>query len=127
MDVIVAGSTPADPIRLLESDAMGELMQRASKSYDFIVLDTVPALLTADAMPLMGKVGGVLLVSRIGRGTTREQAHLLKEELSAMEAPLIGVVNSRRCAQGTEPLLLQQQTGTKWGQRLSPDPALAQP
>lgn len=91
MDVIVAGSRAVDPIRLLESARMGELLRILGESYDLVVLDTVPALVTADVMPLLEKVDGVLLVSRLGV-TTRDQAELLKNELSALRAPMLGVV-----------------------------------
>jgi tyrosine-protein kinase len=91
MDVIVAGSRAIDPIRLLESARMGELLRILGETYDLVVLDTAPALVTADVMPLVEKVEGVLLVGRLGV-TTRDQAELVKNELSALRAPMLGVV-----------------------------------
>lgn len=91
MDVIVAGRPSEDPMPLLESPRMGQILLSLSKIYDFIVLDTAPSLLAAETMPLMGKVGGVLVVSRVGV-TTRDQARFLREELEALDAPLLGVI-----------------------------------
>jgi polysaccharide biosynthesis transport protein len=91
LDVIVAGLPPANPTSLIEAPEMKKLLSYLTKVYQLVVLDTVPALLAADAMPLIRMVGGVLIVSRVGI-TTRDQAVMLRDELRALHAPMVGVV-----------------------------------
>jgi capsular exopolysaccharide synthesis family protein len=91
MDVIVAGRPPRDPAALIESEAMAELLDRLTAEYDLAILDTVPTSVVADALPLITQVDGVLVVSRIGL-TTRDQAARLRDQLRAVNAPILGLV-----------------------------------
>jgi polysaccharide biosynthesis transport protein len=91
LDVIVAGSHPPNPAELTESDALREMIEQLKQRYEFIVIDTAPVGVVADAFPLMREVDGVLVVARIGQ-TTRDHAAGLSEQLRRMKAPVLGVV-----------------------------------
>jgi capsular exopolysaccharide synthesis family protein len=116
MDVIVGGLPPADPAALIESGRMRTLLLGLTKTYDLVVLDAVPALLAADAMPLMSNVGGVLIVSRLGL-TTRDQATMLRDELRTLRAPLIGVIaNGVKHRSGQRPGYYYANTRENWAE-----------
>ncbi len=94
LDVIVAGINPPNPAELLESEKMGDLLDRLAAIYDLVILDTPPAGLIADAIPLMSRVGGVVIVSSIGT-STRDGAAKFRHQLTRLDAPLLGVIANR--------------------------------
>jgi Mrp family chromosome partitioning ATPase len=91
VSVLAAGTPPPNPAELLESEAMADLIRRARAEYDLVLIDTPPLTAVADAIPLFAHVDGVAIVSRLGRNT-RTVAARLREELVALNAPLLGVI-----------------------------------
>ncbi|MDX6622088.1 MAG: tyrosine-protein kinase [Solirubrobacterales bacterium] len=91
LDVLPSGRIPPNPTELIESKRMRELLAKAQSEYDFVVIDTPPILLVADAIPLVPMVSGVLAVSGLGV-STRTSANDLAEQLERMEAPTLGLV-----------------------------------
>jgi capsular exopolysaccharide synthesis family protein len=91
LDVIVGGATPPNPLELLESQEMARLLEQLFATYDLVILDTPPAGVLADAIPLMRIVRGVILVGQLGK-TTRDEATHVRQQLAALDAPLLGVV-----------------------------------
>jgi Mrp family chromosome partitioning ATPase len=70
---------------------MTELIEEAEAEYDFVIVDTPPVLVVADAIPLIFRVGGVLVVSGLGV-STRTSAGDLAEQLERLGAPTLGLV-----------------------------------
>jgi succinoglycan biosynthesis transport protein ExoP len=97
LDVIVAGVVPPNPSELLESHRMSELLDELKAMYDLMIVDTPPVAVVADAMPIVRKVDGVMVVSWIG-ASTRDSAHHLRSELESLSAPTLGVVVNRASA-----------------------------
>lgn len=91
LDVITAGTIPPNPTQLVESDRMKKLLREAEQQYDFVVVDSPPILLVADAIPLVGSVGGVLAVSGLGVSTVTS-ANELADQLERMDAATLGLV-----------------------------------
>jgi polysaccharide biosynthesis transport protein len=91
LDVIVAGGHPPNPAELIESASLHELIGELRERYEFIVIDTAPIGVVADAFPLMREVDGVIAVARMSH-TTRDHAAHLSEQLRRMDAPLLGFV-----------------------------------
>ncbi len=94
LDVLVAGPVPPNPSELIEGDRMDTLIRRASDVYDLVVIDSGPALVVPDAISLVSRVAGVLVVSHVGN-TTRDEAAQLRDQLTALDAPVIGIVANR--------------------------------
>lgn len=94
VDLLPAGPLPPNPGELLASNQMAELLDWAHARYDRVVIDTPPATLTADALPLVRKVGGVVVVTRL-MATTRDTAEHLRDTLANLNAPLLGLVVNR--------------------------------
>lgn len=91
LDVLVAGHPPPNPAELLDSSGMAGVLEWASEHYGLIVLDTPPLSVVSDAISLLHRVDGVIVVSHLGKNT-RDHAAFLRERLTAINAPLLGVV-----------------------------------
>lgn len=91
LDVVVAGDVPRNPSELIDSQRMRELIREGERDYDLVVLDTSPASLVADAIPLMSEATTVVIVGRVGK-LTSDQADGLREQLERIGAPTFGLV-----------------------------------
>jgi polysaccharide biosynthesis transport protein len=91
MDVIVAGPRPPNPVDLLESDRMHQVIEEAGRDYDLVIVDTPPTAVVSDAIPLTKQVDGVIVVSRLGR-STRDGLRHLQRQLEHLRASVLGVV-----------------------------------
>jgi tyrosine-protein kinase len=91
VDVVHAGPASPDPTRLLESERMIELLDGAEREYDLVVVDTPPARMLPDAIPLVGRVDGVVVIVRLGRDR-HEDLRELRDRLRQLHAPPIGAV-----------------------------------
>jgi capsular exopolysaccharide synthesis family protein len=91
VEVVHAGSASPDPTRLLESERMIELLDEVEREYGLVVIDTPPASVLPDAIPLVGRGDGVVVVARLGRDR-REDLRELCDRLRDLNAPVIGAV-----------------------------------
>ncbi|MBD1832242.1 polysaccharide biosynthesis tyrosine autokinase [Cyanobacteria bacterium FACHB-472] len=66
LDVLPSGVIPPNPLALVDSKRMAALIDNSSKNYDFIILDTPPIVLVADALAVGKMTDGILLVVRPG-------------------------------------------------------------
>ncbi|MBD1897442.1 polysaccharide biosynthesis tyrosine autokinase [Coleofasciculus sp. FACHB-129] len=66
LDVLPSGVIPPNPLALVDSKRMAGLIDNFSKDYDFIILDTPPIVLVADALAVGKMTDGMLLVVRPG-------------------------------------------------------------
>ncbi|MBV8165280.1 MAG: polysaccharide biosynthesis tyrosine autokinase, partial [Alphaproteobacteria bacterium] len=94
VDVMPAGPWSPRSAHLLSSDRMRHLLEALEQHYEFIILDTPPALVTADVLALSRLVEKVVFVVRWGH--TRQEAVLeaLKQIIDA-QGDVAGVVMSR--------------------------------
>jgi capsular exopolysaccharide synthesis family protein len=67
LDLLTAGPRVGNPAELLMSDRFRQLLETLRQQYDFIVIDTPPALVVSDACIVSPHVDGVLFVTRLGR------------------------------------------------------------
>ena len=91
VDVIVSGLIPPNPAELLESESMSAILEQLKARYDLVVIDTAPIGVVSDAFPLLRRVDGVIVVARLGK-TTRDAGKRIREQLSRLEAPVLGIV-----------------------------------
>ncbi len=91
LHVLTSGPTPPNPAELLDSAAMGRLLDTARKEYDHVVVDSPPTLVVADASILASKVDGIILV--LVSGATRiDMAQETKNTLESARGRILGVV-----------------------------------
>lgn len=71
-DVLTSGPAPTDPVKLLSSPRMRELITAFEQNYDLVLLDAPPVLGMVDAIQAASLCSGVILVGRIGQVTRTE-------------------------------------------------------
>ncbi len=87
LDIITAGVIPPNPVRLIDSQRMANLIEDWRKIYDYIIIDTPPLAAASDAMLIGRMTDGVLLVARPGvlNAPSAETAKATLEKLSGSE------------------------------------------
>ncbi len=88
---IPSGPPPPNPAELLSSEPMLSLFMELRRQFDFIVLDSPPAITVADSMILASHADGVILVVH-GGVTTRECLRHARKLMGSVSAKMIGVV-----------------------------------
>jgi capsular exopolysaccharide synthesis family protein len=91
LDVITAGSNVPNPIAILRSEKMTRLLKEWEDTYDYVLIDTPPIGVMADAQSLIHQVDTVLLVAGIDRATNKSLAHTV-EILQSNNCNLAGFV-----------------------------------
>ena len=71
-DYMPGGDIPPNPIQLLESEKMGELLETCQHIYDLVILDTPPLGLFSDALLLARYADVVALVTRYNKTSRKE-------------------------------------------------------
>jgi polysaccharide biosynthesis transport protein len=64
LSLLLTGALPSNPLSLLDSKRMTDLIQDATETYDYIIIDAPPILAVADAMILGNLAHGLLLITR---------------------------------------------------------------
>lgn len=93
--VLTSGQPVEEPVSLLGSPKMKELINKAKEKYDLVIIDAAPLKSHHDAAALSPYVDSVLLL--VSEGTTRKE--VLKasvEPLERSKANIIGSVLNRR-------------------------------
>lgn len=91
LSAVTSGALPPNPVELLGSKKMGDILDELKMSSEVILIDTPPALAVSDAVVLMPLVQGVLLVMKPG-STRSLAARQLIEQLHRVGANILGVV-----------------------------------
>ncbi|MEH3034317.1 MAG: polysaccharide biosynthesis tyrosine autokinase [Aeromicrobium erythreum] len=89
-----SGPMPPNPAEVLESQAMRDMLARAKREFDVVIIDAPPMLPVADASILLTEVDGVLLLVRHG-STTREQLRLALARIETVGGSILGLVLNR--------------------------------
>jgi len=89
--VLTSGEVPPNPVEMLGSQRMQELLAELAQQVNVVLMDGPPVLPVADAAVLAQAVDGVLLVLEAGH-TRREAARHAVESLRQVGANLVGVV-----------------------------------
>jgi polysaccharide biosynthesis transport protein len=85
------GSIPPNPTDLLGSSKMKGVLTTLRERFDYVLIDTPPALAISDAAVLSVLCDGVLLVLR-NQSTTTDSAQRVIERLQAVGARILGAV-----------------------------------
>ncbi len=94
LDVITSGPVPPNPSELLSSERAQELIQKLSKSYDMIIIDSPPLISVTDSLILGRSVEGVIIVTHAG-STTYEMLTKGLKLLTENAVPVTGMVINR--------------------------------
>lgn len=91
LEVLTAGVTPPNPLKLLDSPQMSSLIQKAADEFDFVIIDAPPIALMADALTLGQFSDGILLVTRPGL-VDRDSAIRVQEMLEKSDQNVLGLI-----------------------------------
>lgn len=91
LDAVTSGHIPPNPAELLASEEMEKLIEKLREEYDYVIIDTNPIGLVADAQILSSKVDGVILVARYEK-TKKENLLNCKKMIDQVGGNTIGVV-----------------------------------
>ncbi|MDJ0680784.1 MAG: polysaccharide biosynthesis tyrosine autokinase [Xenococcaceae cyanobacterium MO_167.B52] len=91
LSVLPSGIDHPNPLSLLESKQMDLFIESIKEDYDYIIIDTPPLLLFADALILSKIADGVLLVARPGV-INRENVKAAEELLQKYNQNVLGLV-----------------------------------
>ncbi|MBI3589906.1 MAG: polysaccharide biosynthesis tyrosine autokinase [Candidatus Melainabacteria bacterium] len=90
-DYLPGGDVPPNPVQLLESEKMRELLETAEHIYDLVILDTPPIGLFSDALLLARYADIVTLVARHGK-TSRKELMSSIDLLNKTNVKALGVI-----------------------------------
>ena len=82
LDLLTSGITPPNPLALLDSSQMTQLITQARQEYDTVLIDAPPLAITADVLTLVELADGLIFVSRLGI-VEKESAELARETLAS--------------------------------------------
>jgi capsular exopolysaccharide synthesis family protein len=91
LHVIAAGPLPPNPVELIISKAMGEMMGKLCQHYDFIFIDSPPLMGIQDAILLGEHTDGLILVAQGGK-TPRQVIQKAKDEIDKYGIRLLGLI-----------------------------------
>ena len=91
LDIIFSGDVPPNPSELLGGEKMQELIEKMSRKYDYILVDTPPVNMVSDACVIANLLDGVLLLARQGR-SKKDEVKRAVANLRLTGAKLLGFV-----------------------------------
>ena len=89
--VLPGGAGREEVVELLHSNVTGDLLERLTREFDVILVDTPPMLHMADARILARQAHGAIVILRSG-STTREQALDARDLLDHDRVRIIGTI-----------------------------------
>jgi capsular exopolysaccharide synthesis family protein len=91
LDILPCGAIPENPSEILNSQEFGDLVDRLALKYDYILFDSPPVNLVADARILGAVCDGTILVLRSGQSTRRGAEHA-RNALLGVGTNILGVI-----------------------------------
>ena len=91
LSFLPAGERPQLPSELFASAGFGSLLNRLSRSFDYVLIDSPPILAVTDASIIATKVNSVVAVVR-SRNTTRLAVSAVAQALERARVPVQGFV-----------------------------------
>lgn len=91
LDILTSGTIPPNPSELLCSQRFIDLVKRLQEEYDYVIFDTPPVGVVADALLLKDLVAGFVVVLR-ERSTTHGDIQNLLESAKLADCKLLGFI-----------------------------------
>lgn len=91
LDLLSSGLLAPNPSEMLASERMQRLLDTLSERYDYIIIDTPPINVVADALPLIKISDGMVFVTRQNYSSHNEIENALAK-LQFINAKILGVV-----------------------------------
>ncbi len=91
LDVLTSGTIPPNPSELLYSPRFRKLVKHLYEEYDYIIFDTPPIGVVADALLLKDLIAGFVIVLR-ERATTHGDVQNLLESVKLADSKILGFI-----------------------------------
>lgn len=91
LNLLPSGPMPPNPSELLASDQFKNLLEKLSKDYDYVIIDTPPVNVVSDAMVMKDSINGILLVLKYGYTTYTDVSNCMKQ-IDLADASLFGFI-----------------------------------
>lgn len=98
LDFIFSGNIPPNPVELLASDIMKDMIEDLKSDYDYIFIDTPPINVVTDATVVSRLLHGIILVTRENVSRKDEVAEAMNK-LQFVNAKILGLVLNDRVYQ----------------------------
>lgn len=95
LDILTTGPLPQKTTEVLSTKNFENLLANLRIKYDYVLLDTTPLGVVADAQVLAAKADGVVLVVRDDK-TRKEKLILAKKKIDMVGGNIIGAVVNRK-------------------------------
>lgn len=97
LDIISAGARPDNPTEILNLDRIKSVLHQLKREYDYVLIDTPPALNLNDPSMLGAIADGIILVVRLGE-TPRHMVEQAQQMLENLGGNILGL-----CLTGATP------------------------
>lgn len=94
LDILPAGNIPPNPVELVSSLKLEKMLKELKEKYDYIIIDTTPLEIVADAQILSSKVDGTIIVTRQGK-TNKYRLLECKKCVEQVGGKIIGITINR--------------------------------
>lgn len=91
LSVLGAGTIPPNPQELLNRKGFAEFIHVVQDIYDVVIVDTSPAIRTADAQVVAMRCGGALLVSRLNQTPLHDLANV-RDQLLVSDVQIVAAI-----------------------------------
>jgi len=88
---IAAGNPQGEPAELLALDRCRDFLEKVTRAYDLVIIDSSPMLATADPLELLPHVDSVLVCARLTTSTS-DHARGVRDALALMQERPAGLV-----------------------------------
>jgi capsular exopolysaccharide synthesis family protein len=89
--VLGCATPPPNPARLIGSASMNSLLIELSERADIVIIDTPPILHVSDAVPLLERVSGIVVVARLDF-TSKDAVARLRQVIDSARGDVLGTV-----------------------------------
>ena len=91
LDVLPAGLSPPNPSELIQSERMRAVLEELEQRYDAVIVDTPALAVVSDAVAILPRLDGVVLVGAVGT-TTKDGVRAVRRPLSLSGVRALGLV-----------------------------------
>lgn len=91
LDIMPSGTVPPNPSELMCSESFSDLIAKISDDYDYIIFDTPPIGVVADALLLKELIAGFVVILR-ERSTTHGDLRKLLDSVKLANSKVLGVI-----------------------------------
>lgn len=95
LDILTSGTPTPNPIKLLESQRMDEMLREAGEQYRCVIVDTAALSVNLDAAVVSRKVDGTVVVLSAGSTDLREAKNALRRLTQVGVKNMLGFVLNR--------------------------------